>query len=453
MAGWPSGAGAGAGFFPLLVCHHPPPFLFVPCPFQYRCCHRDLFLQQLPIRAHGRFRHKVPNEFLVGEGVADGDEAHPQVMGHPALHRRPLSGRRAALWGEVHRLEQAVASGGTQAAQLFQVAHHRSWHQGQGEPGGVGGDDPVGLHLPFHGQRWDAVGFVPIVVAPVQDSVGGLGHPPGDAPCCPPIHLGADGETEGLVEQRPHRCWQEELGHEVFKHGARPGHHPAVLPPPHQAPVQARPVLHRHVPSGHRHIAGQTGFAGHQVVASWRKCLLFAVVADIEQLPLVVVQGTERHGIGQRLGLFRQLWIALLPQPLGQGDEAGAQVAAVHGGDEDRRQGLGGLDVIPVIEMPPPLGQFFDAVQHMPQQRRHLFLLCQSQLPGRQAAEQRHADVGGGRPVGRLVGGELLDVVRREVVMLRRQLFRKVAPDVLRLVEQKALVSRPDGGTLGHGTV
>ena len=30
VAGWPSGTGAGAGFFPLLVCHHPPPFLFVP---------------------------------------------------------------------------------------------------------------------------------------------------------------------------------------------------------------------------------------------------------------------------------------------------------------------------------------------------------------------------------------------------------------------------------------
>ena len=153
------------------------------------------------------------------------------------------------------------------------------------------------------------------------------------------------------------------------------------------------------------------------------------------------------------MGLFRQLWIALLPQPLGQGDEAGAQVAAVHGGDEDGRQGLGGLDVIPVVEMPPPLGQLLDAVQHMPQQRRHLLLLHQSQLPGRQAAEQRHADVGGGRAVGHLVGGELLDVVRREVVMLRCQLFCKVAPDVLRLVEQEALVPRPDGGTLGHGAV
>ena len=210
-------------------------------------------------------------------------------MCHPALHRRPLPGGRAALRGEVHCLEQTVAPGSTQVAQLFQVAHHRSWHQGQGEPGGVGGDDPVGLHLPLHSQRRDAVGLVPVVVAPVQDSVGGLGHSPGDAPCRPPIHLGADGETESLVEQRSHRDGQEELGHEVFKHGARPGHHPAVLPPSHQAPVQARPVLHRHVPSGHRHIAGQAGFAGHQVVASRRKFLIFTVVADIEQLPLIVV--------------------------------------------------------------------------------------------------------------------------------------------------------------------
>ena len=210
-------------------------------------------------------------------------------MSHPALHRCPLSGGWAALRGEVHRLEQAVPASRTQVAQLFQVTHHRPRHQGQSEPGGVGGDDPIGLHLPFHSQRRNAVGFVPVVVAPVQDGVGGLGHPPGDAPCRPPIHLGADGEAECLVEQRPHRSGQEELRHEVFKHGARPRHHSAVLPPPHQAPVQARPVLHRHVPSGHGYIAGQAGFAGHQVVASWRKCLLLAVVADIKQLLLIIV--------------------------------------------------------------------------------------------------------------------------------------------------------------------
>ena len=109
--------------------------------------------------------------------------------------------------------------------------------------------------------------------------------------------------------------------------------------------------------------------------------------------------------------------------------------------------------MIPVVEMPPPLGQLLDAVQHMPQQRRHLFLLCQPQLPSRQAAEQRHADVGGGGAVGHLVGGELLEVVRREVVTLRRQMLRKVAPDVLRLMEQEPLIPCPNGGTLGHGTI
>ena len=284
------------------------------------------------------------------------------------------------------------------------------------------------------------MGLVLVAQAGVEGIKAGFGDPPRRPRAPPPLALLIEAKGQRLVDQAVGFHRQEQVGHKILEHGARPGDHALIIVIPRQHPAQPPPVARTHLSPGHCQVAGLPGLAGHQVIPALGVGLLFAVVADIEQPPLSVVKPGEVHAVGQRLRPPGQRILPPFVQSFPQGDQAGAQVARVHGGYIAGREGRGGSRVIPVVEMSVPLGQRLQRIQQMPDEGERLLPGAQIQVRRRQAAQQGHAGVGGrGMPGGPQVGS-LLHVVGRQPVILRAKPVCKILPDQRPLVEQEGPV-------------
>ena len=202
-------------------------------------------------------------------------------------------------------------------------------------------------------------------------------------------------------------------------------------------------MLHRHVALGNRQQAGQSRFRCQQVVEAGIELLFGHPVADVEQVPLAVVQEAE-------VGLPGELLAAL-----GEGAQAGrdggvrralgqfqarlcgrqqmaAEVAAVHGGHIHRQQRRQRLRVVPVQKMP-------TMALHPLQRGERGFHPCQqlggvdpAELARASRAQQVQTNVGRRGAVRHHVHRQRLQVVRRQVVVIGHHAALEQAPGVAR---------------------
>ena len=70
--------------------------------------HRHPLLEQLPVGRHVAVLHKAFLHHVVPQGVVDGGQAHPQVVGHIGADHLPVLAPGKAGGGVVHRLVKAV---------------------------------------------------------------------------------------------------------------------------------------------------------------------------------------------------------------------------------------------------------------------------------------------------------------------------------------------------------
>ena len=263
--------------------------------------HRHLFLQQLPECPHGAVPHKALLHHAAVEGVVNGHQAHAQMVGHKGADHLnaplpPLAGR-----GEIQGLIKTVFPLGPHVPQQAQIAPRPPWRRQQRQKGGIGRDHQFTVQPPLEAQALDSVGLILVTEAGVEGVKAGLRGPPGGLGPGSPARLLQQAEGQGFIHQTIGLYGQEQLGHEILKHGPRPGGHPPIIPVPHQHPAQTPPVPGGDFPAGHGDIAGLPGLAGHQVIPPLGVLPPRNIVADIEEPPLPVVELGEPHPVGEGL--------------------------------------------------------------------------------------------------------------------------------------------------------
>ena len=239
----------------------------------------------------------MPPNAVPSQGIDPGQNAHAHMVGHPApdLLRLPAP---AALRREVQGLAKAPAPHGPQPFQAPQIPHRPHRIQRQCQKAGIGRHHQVLVLAPLQRQGLDAAGFVAVAQSRIQGVERALRNAPRLPRRDPPL-LGIEAEGAGLVKQASGLRGQKQRGHQVLEHGARPAGQapdPVLLEP---GPTQSSPVPDRRLAPGHRQVAGERGLAGHQIVPAARAALQNRVIADIEQLPLPVIQQAEVHGLVQ----------------------------------------------------------------------------------------------------------------------------------------------------------
>ena len=128
------------------------------------------------------------------------------------------------------------------------------------------------------------------------------------------------------------------------------------------------------------------------------------------------------------------------------------QVAAVHGRDIDRRQGLPRLGVIPVVEMTPVARQCGHAVQGVGGALQHLSGGEVTEVVGGQVSQQGQAHVGRRGAMGQGLGPAFLVVVGRQPMVLRSDAGLEEGPGLAGDPAQETdLFRRQTGRRAGDG--
>ena len=175
--------------------------------------------------------------------------------------------------------------------------------------------------------------------------------------------LGMDHGAEGMFCLGAGGYGQEQPGHQVFKGRAAPADVGRALAHANQGPVQPGKMTQRNLPAHHRDKAEQLRFAGQQVVVGGRGLPCAGVHPDMEQLCREIEQPGKGHARCKGISPLRQgdVFGGDFPQvgaqPLGQGNQAGAQVAAVHAGYKGRIQHGKRVCDVPVVGQTVPQGQ------------------------------------------------------------------------------------------------
>ena len=387
---------------------------------------RKPLLEQSGVGGHGRVGKEAALHAAVFYRVCGGQDAHARVVGHGAAHRLSAVAA-AAAGGKVQGLDKAVTPQGTETLQTAEIFYRALRLGAEGQKAAVGRDHHVLFLPPLQGQGGTAVGLVAVAEGAVQREKGALGDAPGLAGKDPAL-LGIETEAAALVQEAAPIEGQKQLGHQVFKHGARPAGKAPVAVLLQLGPAESAPVLFRHVPLGNGDVACQHGLACHQVVPAAGASLPGGVIADIEKATPPVVQRRKVHLLQNGAQTLRKLPLPQLLHGGGGHQQPRVQIAAVHGGDESRVQRQQGAGVVPIIIVSPAAGHPQKGLRQAADIFHALFALDQLHVHGRCRRGSGQADVGGRGAVGHPHRGLLLEIVRGQVVVLLCGEIPEVAP-------------------------
>ena len=387
---------------------------------------RQPLLEQGGVGGHGRVGKEAALYAALLHRVCGGQDAHARVVGHGAAHRLPAVAA-AAAGGKIQGLNKAVASQSAKALQAAEIFHRALRLGAESQKAAVGRDHHVLLLTPLQGQSGTAMGLVAVAERAVQREKGALGDAPGLAGKDPAL-LGVETKAAALVQEAAPIEGQKQLGHQVFKHGARPAGKAPVAVLLQLGPAEPAPVLFRHVPLGYGDVACQHGLACHQVVPAAGAPFFGSVIADIEETPPRVVQRRKVHLLQNGAQTLRKLPLPQLRHGGLSHQQPRVQIAAVHRGDKGRVQRQQGASVIPVIVVSPAAGHPQKGIRQTADIFHALFALDQLHVHGRHCRGGGQADVGGRSAVGHPYRGLLLEIVRGQVVVLLCGKIPEVAP-------------------------
>ena len=163
------------------------------------------------------------------------------------------------------------------------------------------------------------------------------------------------------------RLDQNERGHEVLKHRARPGSQTSSCADGIKRPSQGGPMAHGYVAFGNGDQAGQARFRRQQIVKAGVMLLLGHAIADVQQMASWVIQKREVGSPGKALGMcgygfqtndFCRARRVLIARRIEAGEtslshrqKVPAEVAAIDGRHIHRQQRRASLGVVPVQKM------------------------------------------------------------------------------------------------------
>ena len=210
-------------------------------------------------------------------------------------------------------------------------------------------------------------------------------------------------------------------------------------------PAERPPVPRRNLPEQYGGIAQQARLGGQQVVPRLANPAALHVHADVEQLPLFVVQRAQVHARCQRVQPA-----AKGRNRLGAAHQRRRQVTRVHRRDIAREKRLARARVIPVVQLAFPLFQRLECLKRRLDAPNTLFPVDQPQLPRAHAAHKVQRRVGRRGAPGQANRRVELLVIGRQAVVLHRVLEK--APGARRQIHQrlplrgvgrKGLLARP----------
>ena len=388
----------------------------------------DLFLQKSRVRGHGRIAQKPPAQHAAAQCVRDRAKAHAEMMRHHAPDAdRPSAGARGR---EIDRLPQPVGSGEPGLRHAPKILHRRVRRGAERQIAAVGRYDALAAPAAAERERNAPVRLVSVMVRGVEGVKGAFGNAPElfRAEGAPPLDV--YGEAGALPEMRAAVQRQKKLRHQIFKKAPRPAHHAASPPIAHLRAAELPPVAVFDLPGGDGVIRRQALLALQKIVPALRRGAFAGQKADAKEPPFFIVKHAEVHRRGDRSRPLRKPGRAVRGKSRGAGGERGGKVAAVHGRDIRRLEHRERFGIVPVIQMPFPLGQTLERIEDPFAERERLAPGCDAELSRRERARKRHGDVRRACPVGALRRGRELHVVRRQIVRRRRAVFAKIPPDL-----------------------
>ena len=255
---------------------------------------RQALLQEQLGRADHRVGVEAIAHLAADQRVAQRDERHALVVREVRLDDRARLARRYASGRVVERLVVAVAALGTLGGERGQVGEHVAWRDGQREQRGVRCDDdvvgkPALQAEPGHAERLVLVGEGGVLGVERR-----LAHAPRHAARPAVVDLRVARPCAYVSdEQRGRPVAHHQQRHQVLEHRRAPAHERASLADLGEVAAEAEPVLLRHVALGDREEARQATFARQQVVVAVVEPALVEVVADREQVAVLVVEHRE----------------------------------------------------------------------------------------------------------------------------------------------------------------
>ncbi len=317
---------------------------------------RHALLQQQLGRLHPRVRVEPLHHRVAEQSVRQRNEGHALVMRQTGTDDRAPEASRLARFTlvtlgvavrVVDGVVEAVLALETRGGQPPQVggALHRIDHRGQGRR--VGRHHQLVAQATLQAEAGDAEGLVLIGVVPVHEIVGRLRDAPRHAAGGRVVDLAADDHAAGFVEERLRVAAHQEQRQQVLEHRSVPRQQHGPAPDAGDGAPQMEPVQLGNVAFRNGDEARQARFGGQEVVVgvvqAARPFGVGEAIADREEVPPRVVEEPEAHAVEQRRRARRRPLEARAvlrrggavgqpPQPDGEREERGREVAAVHRG-------------------------------------------------------------------------------------------------------------------------
>ncbi len=249
---------------------------------------------------------KAPLHHVAVDEVVERDEAHALVVRHEGANDGALLRLRQALRRVVDGLVVAVARERALAREAAQVRQRPARRDHRRQRRRVRRDHEVFREPALEPQAGHAEGAVLVVEVEVAAVVGGLRDAPRDAALLAVFDLPPDHRPVRLVEQRPAVAAHDEERHQVLEHRPRPGDERAAPVHGRELAAEVEPVLLRRVALGDGDEAREARFRRQEVVVRVVGLPRGDVVADAEDLALLVEEEAEVHPLEKLAAAPRQ---------------------------------------------------------------------------------------------------------------------------------------------------
>ena len=375
--------------------------------------HLRFLLEEGLHRTHGGVGHEVGLQAVAAEVVGQRGQDHALVVGVVCPY--------GYMVFVVIAFVEPVLVVHLQPFEELEVLVYRAVVDTCGQHRAVGRDDDAVGRGVLELEVGDTKGMVLVVLGVVQLVVGRFGYTPGERGLDEGA-LGTYGEAVGFVHEGVLVGGKENQRHEVFEHRSVPRGHAFVSFVLHEGLVEAEPVFVGGVALGDGEEGGQAGLGGEVVVVVGEEGVGAVVVADAEDVEFGIVKlgevGLEDECVHAShepfplptfhfplstfhsplstfhfpLSTFHSpLSTFHFPlstphsplstlQPSLYDVEAGHEVAAVGGADEEVGEFGQGVDVVPVVEVSVPFLQPFHRADDVLQATEGFFMRDEPKL-------------------------------------------------------------------------
>jgi len=322
------------------------------------------------------------------------------------------------LGAEIGGLIEAAAARHLHLLQLVEVFQRRLRLKRQQQKGGVRRDHQIVVQPSFQAELLHAVRLILIIELRVKRIKPALGNPPGDAFSTHPLLLAIGAKAHCLLAERAVVKREKQMRHIIFKHRARPGNRARIPPFAREHPAQRPPVLFGRLAAAYGIVAHHTRFAHQKVVIGAGKFPLLSVEADVKQPAARMIERREvallqkpAHPVCL-VGKLRLLG-GVFQQPLPQRGQTAKKIAAVHSGNIARLHDAQGSGIIPVVKVPVPFFQLFNAGEHPIDPLAEHGAVDKRKIPRGKRAEQSKADIRWRSAMCNPMDGRFLHIIRR----------------------------------------